>query len=110
MAVEEGTIEVTTTGDKLDTAVVEQTDGTLAHREAVVLTDPEKLGHRANVLTRGPAPRRHDPANFQHDVGVSDYRLQVLEDVLNEILTEMKIMNLHLSCGSDEEINEGDLP
>ncbi len=109
MAVTEGTIEVTTTGDKLDTTKVTQTDGTVAHREAVAIADPERLGHRANILTRGPAPRRHDPADFQHDLGVSDYRLQVLEGVLNEILAEMKIMNLHLSRGSDEEINEGDL-
>jgi len=37
----EGKIRVGITDDYLDTTVVEQTDGLLAHREAVVIADPE---------------------------------------------------------------------
>ena len=49
MAVTEGTIEVTATGDLLDTTKVTQTDGAVAHREAVVIADPETLVARAKV-------------------------------------------------------------
>lgn len=73
-----------------------------------VIVDPDRKLHQANVLTRGPAPRRHDPEKFEHDLGVSDYRLQILEGLLKEILMEMRIQNLHLQSGSDEEISEGD--
>lgn len=73
-----------------------------------VIGDPEKPLHEANVLTRGPAPRRHDPEEFQHDLGVSDYRLQVLQELLENIVTELRIMNIHLQSGSDEEVFEGD--
>ena len=76
--------------------------------EKTVLVDPDRPLHKANILTRGPAPRRHDPEKFEHDLGVSDYRLQLLEGLLKEILTEMRIMNLHLQLGSGEEILEGD--
>lgn len=37
------------TGKVLDTTQVTQTDGTVAEREAVVITDPENLGNRARV-------------------------------------------------------------
>ena len=109
MAVDEDSLPVGITTERLDTTKVTQADGTVVHREGVFIGDPEKPGHRANVLTRGPAPSLHDPAQFQHDIGVSDYRLQVLEGVLTEILAEMKIMNFHLQLGSDEEIFEGDV-
>ena len=50
----EGTIKVTTTGDELDTAVIEQADGTMAHREAVHLADPKNPLARAGVVEVPP--------------------------------------------------------
>ncbi len=50
MAVTEGNLPVGDTGEKLDTTVVEQTDGTEVHREVVVVGDPEKLANLANVV------------------------------------------------------------
>lgn len=49
MSVTEGVIPVGDTGLDLDTTVVEQTDGTVAHREAVTITDPGLLEGRAAV-------------------------------------------------------------
>lgn len=55
MTVTEGRVRVAPTGDELDTTVVTQTDGTKAHREAVVITDPETLAARAAVLNAEPS-------------------------------------------------------
>ena len=49
MAVTEGRIPVSDTGKDLDTTVVEQTDGSPVHREAVVIADAEDLEGRAKV-------------------------------------------------------------
>ena len=75
----------------------------------IVLVDPKKKLHQANVLTRGPAPSRHDPLQFDHDMGVSDYRLQVLQELLQDILRELRIHTQHLQLGSDEKVNRGDV-
>lgn len=109
MAIDEDSLPVQPGKERLDTTKVTQTDGTEVHREAVHITDPEKRGHRANVLTRGPAPSLHDAAKFDHDLGVSDYRLQVLQELLQDILGELKIHTQHLQIGSDEEIFKGDI-
>ncbi len=47
----EGTLPVGITDKHLDTTIVEQTDGTEAHREVVVLGDPEEgLASLANAI------------------------------------------------------------
>jgi len=54
MAVEEGNLPIGAITDKvLDTSVVTQTDGTEAHRESVVITDPENLANRQGVTVDG---------------------------------------------------------
>ena len=49
MSVIESNLPVGDTKEKLDTTTVTQTDGTVVHREAVVITDPEILAARAKV-------------------------------------------------------------
>jgi hypothetical protein len=49
VAVDEDSLPVGTTTERLDTTKITQADGSPAHREAVLITDPEKAGHRANV-------------------------------------------------------------
>ena len=49
MAIVEGNISVGSTGKVLDTTTVVQTDSTVAHREAVTITDGENLAGRALV-------------------------------------------------------------
>lgn len=53
MAITEGSLRVGNTEDKLDTTVVTQSDSTLAHREIVVLADPENFLAHANVARTG---------------------------------------------------------
>ena len=109
MAIKESGLLVPPTTEQLDTTKVKQKDGTPVHREAVGIVDPELRGHRANVITRGPHPRFHDPADFDHDLGVTDYQLEVLADLLRDVVTELKITNAHLAMASTSEIFEGDV-
>lgn len=107
MTVEEGTLPVNPTDKRLDTAVIQQKDGQDAHREAVVLGDPELADYRAAMMRWGP----HDHGRYDgmYAMAVTDYRMSVLESLLKEILVELRIGNQHLSIGSDEEITEGDI-
>lgn len=49
----EGFLEVKDTDEVLDTTVIEQLDGTEAHREAVVIADPETTAARQKVTNAG---------------------------------------------------------
>ena len=104
MAVTEGTINVGTSDVQLDTTIVTQsTDAgsALAHREGVFIGDPAKAKARAEV--------GGIPGEDAYAMGVSDHRLQILESYLESMLTELRIINLHLQQGSDEDIDEGDI-
>lgn len=69
-------------GKKLDTFIVLQPDGvTLAHRESVVITDANFASGAQGVSLAGEA-LTHDP---------------VIEDVLTQILIEMRVMNTILA-------------
>ncbi len=41
--------------------------------------------------------------------GTVEQRLNFAVEILEAILVELRIMNLHLQQGSDEEIHEGDV-
>ncbi len=86
--------------------ITSTTGSETTYRIKTVLGDPEKAGHVANILTRGPYPREHDPAKFQHDLGVTDYRVQKVEDLLISIHNELKTINFHLLAASDIEEEE----
>lgn len=69
-------------GKKLDTFIVLQPDGvTLAHRESVVVTDANFAGGAQTVSLAGEA--------FTHD--------PVIEDLLTQMLIEMRVMNTILA-------------
>lgn len=58
MAVTEGFVQgpPDSTGKKVDTSTVIQTDGGTAHREGSVIADPENLAARASVQGQEPGP------------------------------------------------------
>jgi hypothetical protein len=102
VAVTEGTIGVTEgTGKDLDTVTVTQTDGGTTHREVVVLADPETLA--------AYAPVKEAITGEGYALRVTDVRLGVLANCLEQILTELKVMNAHLERGSDVEFQYGDV-
>ena len=93
MAVTEGTLPVGDTGKNLDTTVVEQTDGTEAHREAVILTDPEDNDARAKITDEASRQNYglvvHDPqsAYILAAIQALGNELRVIREHLN-IITE----------------------
>lgn len=109
MAVEEGTLPVGPTDKLLDTAIVEHADGTPVHREGVFIGDAGNAAARAEV--KRSSPFLSDASNNEQTYAqaISDQRLEFLQDTLTGILTELKIITLHLQLGSDEEIREGDV-
>ncbi len=99
MSVTEGNINVGDTGKKLDTVVVEQTDGTEAHREAVVITDPEKLEARAGVA--------EDVAvKYEYAARVFDVMAVKLLEAIEAQTVILKRIEQHLAEGSDEIFND----
>ena len=81
MAIEEGKLPVGPTDQSLDTTVIEQSDGAEAHREVVVLADPET--REAYVKVAKPdgqysyySLRTHDP-QIEQLIGLMSDLLQV---------------------------------
>jgi len=101
MAVTEGNLDVGDTGEKLDTTVVEQTDGTDAHREAVILTDPETLAARASVAGTEESATRYA-------LQVQDDKMDDLISMMGVVVEQLKIMNLHLYAMTDETFDPQD--
>jgi hypothetical protein len=90
MSITEGNLEVGDTGKVLDTTVVEQSDNTQAHREAVVVTDAENLSARANVKSvlrggTGYGAQVRDVESISH--------LESISDTLDKLLTEQRTTN-----------------
>jgi len=109
MTVTEGTLPVGDTGENLDTAQVLQTDGTVVHREGVFIGDAENVDARVGVKKASPFLSKENKDKQTYAAGVTDQRLEFVTDTLVDILTELRVMNLHLQQGSDEEIHEGDV-
>ncbi len=105
MAVEEGILPVGDTGENLDTTIIEQTDGTPAHREVIVNADPEDNDARQNIV-------QPDTTEF-YAARTIDHQLAGIAEILNETLkTQKRTLKLletafeHDLYG-DEETNGG---
>lgn len=90
--VTEGLLPVGTTLKNLDTTIVEQTDGTPAHREAVVIADPVDNDARVSLVA----------VDGEYKVPVVDsagnlHAQTAQEELLQKIVGELKVMNFHLS-------------
>ncbi|MCK5013202.1 MAG: hypothetical protein KAS66_05240 [Candidatus Omnitrophica bacterium] len=98
--VTEGILPVGTSLKNLDTTIVEQTDGTPAHRETVVIGDPAINGARVNLESE-----------------LGRYILPVTDPVatsklicaLEGLITEQKITNRHLAELNGETFTDKDL-
>jgi len=88
----------TDTGKKLDTAIVTQSDSTAVHRESVFIADAGEYDARAPVEKQG----------LGFALTITEARISLMQDLLENILRELKIVNVHLQEGSDEEIHERD--
>jgi len=102
MAVTEGAIDVGTTGEKLDTTKVTQTDETTAHREAVVLTDPETLAARAGV-------KGTEELSTRYALQVQDDKIDDLISAVHILINQVKITNIHLYAMTDEVFDPQDI-
>ena len=91
MAVEEGTIEVTPTGDQLDTTKVTKPDGTVAHREVVVLGDPETLESRVGYEKRYAGSAYAMPAEDVDRQRTINHQIRV-EELLEQIVIYLEAM------------------
>ena len=69
MAVSEGFIQgpIDSSGKKVDTTTVIQTDLGIAHREGAVIVDGEILAARTKVLQREPRPSEYGPVVRPND-------------------------------------------
>jgi len=101
MAVDEGRLQVGVKDTFLDTSVVEQTDGEDAHREAVVITDPETLGARTGVSGTEESASRYA-------LQVQDDKMDDLISMMGLVMEQLKIMNLHLYAMTDEVFDPQD--
>jgi len=101
MAVKEGQIPIGVTNRVLDTTVVTQTDGTLAHREAVTITDPATAAARVRVSGTEESATRYA-------LQVQDDKMDDLISTMGLILKELQAMNLHLSSITDEVFDPQD--
>ncbi len=87
--VTEGTLPVGNTGEKLDTTVITQDDGTEAHREGVFIGDPVEAAARVAVSLQG--------LNTNYGVTTVDPRAGDILRVMGSVLTELRLMNRHLN-------------
>jgi len=101
MAVEEGALPVGTTEEVLDTVVVEQEDGTDAHREMVSVGDPETTEARARVSSTEENATRYA-------LQVQDDKMDDLISMMGVVVEQLKIMNLHLYAMTDETFDPQD--
>ena len=82
MAVTEGALGVGETTSFLDTTIVTQDDGTLAHREGVFLGDPEHADRRLLVK---PVPSADDNRIGTHDAETYNSLLNVNREIRDEL-------------------------
>jgi hypothetical protein len=98
----ESTLPVGDTGELLDTVKVTQADGTIADREMVSIGDAANAEARANVI---PSTEVAETYNLlTRSLGDKE-----MVDLFNNIFTELRIMNVHLSAVSNLEMNRDDL-
>ncbi len=103
MATTEGTIGVTEgEGKNLDTVVVEQTDGTDAHREAVVIAG---VDNEKRVNPEG----FNDGDGLQFALPVTGQALKRLSDHMASLYEETRLTNLYLSRLVGETFTTEDL-
>ncbi len=103
MAIKEAFLPVGATQEKLDTTKIEQTDGTVVHREAIFLASPTVFGARI------------EPEQFNIGLGVkyavptTGVELRSLVDVMGQLLEEQRLTNLHMSRLTGEELAIDDI-
>lgn len=90
MTATEGKLPVGESGEDLDTTIVEQTDGSLTHREAIVLTDPEDNDARASVTAGVPELAAYGGT-------VHDPMIESIDITLKHILEELRAQRVHLN-------------
>ncbi len=103
MTVKEAFLPVGVTTEKLDTTKITQTDGTIAHREAVFLASP--MTNDARI----------EPEPF--DVGrgklfslpTTGVELRSLVDLIGQLLNEQRLTNLHMSRLTGEPLTIDDV-
>ncbi len=103
MAVTEGRLRVGTSDESLSTTKIKQTDGETAHREEVVIADPEVLAARQNV---SPWPFSF---RVKYAAEVTGPEIRVLVDLIGELLQEQRLTNLYLSRSIGEELTIEDI-
>ena len=95
MSVVEGEISVLGTGNAgvvLDTVIVKQSDGVLAHREGVFIGDPETTAARLKVTGA-------DPLSTDFGAVVHDPASAANTSLLLSVLTELRVISLLLQDG-----------
>lgn len=103
MSITEGKLDVGTTGEELDTTKVTQTDGSVVHREAVVIADPIKFNARMRLE---PYPFVFED---RYALPVTGPEIKALADLIGELLQEQRLTNLHMSRLSGEELTVDDI-
>ena len=101
MTIKEGTLPVGPTDKLLDTTIVEQEDGTQVHREGVFIGDPGTAARRVNVLEIFPALG----LMHTHAMATTDQALVITNELLAEMIGELRLMRSHLAEMTDEEID-----
>ncbi len=104
----EAFLKVGGTTDLLDTTTVTQDDGTVTHREAVILADPDDNRGRVNLKKRIPQFAGDDDRQMWA-LPVSDDQITKAVDTLESILIALRRIEFHLSIGSDEFFDNGEL-
>ncbi len=87
--VTEGTLPVGNTGEKLDTTVITQDDGTEAHREAIFIADPADFAARAVVALQA--------LSTNYALTTADPKTEDVVLALESVITELKMVNAHLN-------------
>lgn len=100
MAIDEDSLPVGITTERLDTTKVTQTDGTVTHREAVVITDPLEILRRANVIRSTPTLRKTDEKN-EYAAAVADIRMNRLISAVETLVEQNETIILHLESMSN---------
>ena len=100
MTVKEGFLPVGLSNKNLDTAIIEQADGTKAHRESVVITDPENTDARVTIA-KSKADHSEYALLAQHDTNS--------DEILTNILNEMRLLNMRFEEAFRTGISQGDI-
>ena len=103
MTVTEGNLPVGETGEKLDTTKVTQTDGSVVHREAVVVADPENNDARLRL--------EEFPFGIEtrFAVPITGMELKMLCGQMATLIEGQRVTNLYLSRLICESLTTDDL-